>query len=213
MKNAFIGCLASLFALNAVAGDAPQTYKHAVKPSSGGWAWHLYAESVSLDSEQAASQRIKDSAVAIGAGAEYYIADTTQAVRFGFAFMQYSDLGEFSVLTEQQGGFNDGEIDNKSSDANGMQLYVDYGIQNRFGANNGGFYTVRGGYALMFGSERAIASCTNCPSQDIDIESGLYGLVGVGFNATPAFSLGLNYKQYFSGDVENALQLELRWAY
>jgi hypothetical protein len=186
---------------------------HDKVPANNGWGWHVYLESLAIDSETAKKEGIGDNASALGLNAEYLFGGTSQSIKFGTAFMQYSDKQKFSQTTVQKGGYDDGRVEDKSSDASAMQIFADYGTLQRFGPHKGGYYNARAGFAVVIGSERGISNCTNCASQDIDVSGGLYGLLGLGVNFTQGFSMELNYKPYFSGDIKSAIQLNFRWAY
>ena len=186
---------------------------HDKVPVNNSWAWAAYLESLAIDSQTAKKEGIGDNASALGLNAEYLFGGTSQSVKMGFVFMQYSDKQGFSQTTVQQGGYDDGRVESKSSDASAMQLFADYGTLQRFGPHNGGYYNARVGFAAVLGSERGISNCSNCASQDIDVSGGLYGQLGLGVNFTEGVSMELNYKPYFSGDIKSAIQLNFRWAY
>ena len=65
-----------------------------------------------------------------------------------------------------------------------------------------------GGLSGIFFSERSISSCSNCYSEDIDIDGGLYGVLGVG-HKLGYFDIGLQFHQYFTGDLDNGFRLKL----
>lgn len=212
--NVGVLALASVIGAQAMAQEKPVSYVHPEVPAYAGWGWHLGVEHLAIDSAVAKKEKIRDSATAFNLGADYYMADKPFEFHMGLSLIQYGDHAEFEVHGCWEGGFRDGDCGSEKSDASAMQVFGDFGLRKRFGPNFGGFYTVRGGYGAIFGSERAVDNCKGvCGGSDIDVSGGLYGLVGIGFNATKSFSMGLNYKQYLSGDLDSAFALDLRWAY
>lgn len=202
--------LVTMISGQVLAQEKPAPYVHPEVPAYSGWGWHLGVEHLAIDSEVAAKEKVRDSATAFNFEVDYYTADKPFELHLGLSLLQYGDHDEFSQYGCYEWG---GDCESKSSDASAMQIYGDYGLKKRFGPNKGGFYTLRGGFSAILGSERSIDNCKNCYSEDIDVSGGLYGLAGVGFNATQNFSMGLNYKQYFSGDLDSAFAIDLRWAY
>lgn len=217
MSKSFNLCALALtvaMAASAQAQDEKAVYVHPEVPAYSGWGWHAGVEHLTIDSVVAKQEKIRDSATAFNFEADYYMADKPFEFHMGVSLIQYGDYAEYSVQGCYEGGYRDGECGSEKSDASAVQLYADYGLKKRFGQNLGGFYTLRGGYGAIFGSERAVDNCKGvCGGSDIDVSGGLYGLAGIGFNATKSFSMGLNYKQYLSGDLESSFALDLRWAY
>lgn len=213
MSKSFNLCALALtvaMAASAHAQDEKAVYVHPEVPAYSGWGWHVGVEHLAIDSAVAKQEKIRDSATVLNLEADYFMADKPLELHLGVSFIQYGDHDEFSQYGCYEWG---GDCESKSSDASAMQLYGDYGLKKRFGPHKGGFYTLRGGFSAILGSERSINNCKNCYSEDIDVSGGLYGLAGIGFNATKSFSMGLNYKQYLSGDLESGFALDLRWAY
>ncbi len=89
------------------------------------------------------------------------------------SFIIYSDLNGFSETVEVTGGFDDGDIKTASSDANAYSLGVATGRQWRFGEQRDTSAVLQVGYDHILASERAIANCSNCPSQDIEVDGGV----------------------------------------
>jgi hypothetical protein len=74
------------------------------------------------------------------------------------------------------------------------------------------FFSVRGGVSGILGSERSISNCRNCYSEDIEIDGGVYGVLGIG-QTLGNLDLSLQFQQYFSGDLDNTLRLKLSGAF
>ncbi len=113
--------------------------------------------------------------------------------------MDYDDNAPCSEYVEQIGGWDDGDISRESSDAKALLWSISFGPKFYLGAQQSTFAYIQGGYGLITSSERSISPCDDCPSQDIDIEGGLFASGGIKTNLD-VISLGLDYKQYLNDD-------------
>lgn len=203
MKSAYSLALTSL-----VSGVILATNVHAQESNdrfdpSGTWAFNFGVEQVSFDKEQAHQEFIDDSATALNIEGEYFFRSHYSAT-FGLQFLPYDDEGTFSQDTT--GGY-------KSSDASGMPIYGELGYKRFFGPNDKTYVTARAGMSVMVASERSISNCSNCYEEDIDIDGGFYGLLGAGVRLGQAWALGVHYKSYFTGDIENAVGVNVSYGY
>lgn len=173
-----------------------------------GWSWSGHVDHVTIDSQAAAEQWIKDSATAIGGAAEYYSSTSENTLVLGASLLFYRDNAEFAQYVEDYWG----DVDYTESDANALMLFAEYGPKYRFGQDNMSFFSVRGGVSGILGSERSISNCRNCYSEDIEIDGGVYGLVGIG-QTLGRLDLSLQFQQYFSGDLDNTIRLKLSGAF
>lgn len=173
-----------------------------------GWSWSGHVDHVNFDKQAAAEQGIEDSATAVGGAAEYYSSATENTLVLGINFLFYRDNDAFSQYVEDYWG----DIDYSESDANAFMVFAEYGPKYRFGQDNMTFVTVRGGVSGMLYSERGISGCRNCYSEDIDIDGGLYGVLGIG-QTLGSLDLSLQFQQYFTGDIDNSLRLKLSGAF
>lgn len=173
-----------------------------------GWSWSGHADHINIDKQAAAEQWIEDTAFAIGGAAEYYSSDSENTLSLGTSILFYRDNAEFSQYVEDYWGDEDYE----ESDANAFMLFVEYGPKYRFGRDNMSFFSVRGGFSGILGSERSISNCRNCYSEDIEIDGGAYGVLGIG-QTLGAIDIGLQFQQYFSGDLDNTLRLKISGAF
>jgi hypothetical protein len=64
----------------------------------------------------------------------------------------------------------------------------------------------------MLASERGISNCSNCYSEDIEIDGGIYGVLGVG-QTLGSLDLSVQFQQYLSGDLDNTIRLKLSGAF
>lgn len=193
-------CVA-LLSLPSLAQEPP------LEPTSG-WSWSGHVDHINIDEEAAAEQGVDDSFTAIGGAAEYYTSDSPMTLSLGLSIILYNDNEEFSQFVEDYWG----DASYSSSDATGGQAFIEYGPKFHFGANDQSFVVVRGGVSGIFYSERSINGCSNCYSEDIDIDGGIYGVLGIG-HKLGYFDIGLQFQQYFSGDLDNGFRLKLSSAF
>lgn len=169
------------------------------EPVYSGWSWSAHAGTLNLDSEVAEEQFVEDSAWVIGLAAERYSSDSNLTFLIGLDFIGYSDNLPFDQNT------TDGW---KESDASAAMAYFEFGPRVPFGVDHTNYFIAHAGVSGVFSSERGISNCSNCYSEDIDVSGGLYGVIGVG-HSFESFDLGLQFQQYFSGDIDNSLRLRI----
>ena len=192
-KTFFLFALGSLLATPLMAAPAPKN------PAYSGWSWSAHAGNLNIDSKTAEAQRIDDSAWVIGAAAERYSSDSSLTFVLGVDFVGYGDNYSFSQDT------NRGE---KSSDASAVMAYAEFGPKVPFGKDNLNYFVAHAGVSGFLSSERGIGYCTDCYSEDIAVDGGFYGVLGVG-HSFDRFDIGLQFQQYFSGDLDNSLRLRI----
>jgi hypothetical protein len=164
--------------------------------ASADWSFGGYLESISLNSEKAAQEGIDDSALALGFNADYF-SDGLMAVSLGSAWVKYDDNRGFDQQVEVIGGFDDGDIQTASSDASAFLVYFDAGPRFTFGRSS--YFSAKAGFTTFFASERAIGSCSDCYSEDIDIDGGAYLQAALG-HSFDRVSIGFVYNQYLDDD-------------
>ncbi len=174
----------------------------------GNWSWSGHLDHVTFDSEAAAEALIEDTATALGFAAEYYTNTSENTLSLGMNILFYRDNAAFGQYVEDYWG----DVDYSESDASAIMLFAEYGPKYRFGQDNMSFVVVRGGASGIFASERTIANCSDCYSEDIEMDGGVYGLLGIG-QTLGSLDLSLQFQQYFSGDLDNALRLKLSGAF
>jgi hypothetical protein len=178
-------------------------------PYTSGWGFSGYVDNQSIDSKVAEQERVDDSAIVVGFAAERYNSANNYTLNLGLDILIYDDKAEFTQETENTWS---GDTENSDSAARGFLLYADYGPRFKFGADNANYFTVRGGFSIMISSDRSIGNCTNCWSEDIDIDGGAYGLLGIG-HSFGSVSLGLQAKQYLTGDLGTGIGIKLSSSY
>lgn len=208
MANTLLtGCLlgASLLATSAFAAPSNNNPNNA---DYTGWSWSGHVDHVTIDAQAAAEQWIEDSATAIGGAAEYYSSKTENTLVLGASILLYRDNAEFAQYVEDYWG----DVDYTESDATAFMLFAEYGPKYRFGQDNMSFFSVRGGVSGILASERSISNCRNCYSEDIEIDGGVYGVLGIG-QTLGSLDLSLQFQQYLSGDLDNTIRLKLSGAF
>lgn len=168
------------------------------------WIVNVSVERVSMDEEVTASQWVEPDANAIMFEAEYYLNQNWSTV-VGLGYLQYDDLNGFSQLTESIYG---GDVDSSGSTASALPLVFDFGYTRFTDSNVPFYYTLRGGTTYLLASERSIENCTDCYSEDIEIDGGVFAQAGFGFNPARWLTIGLYYKSYFSGDIEDSIGIK-----
>jgi hypothetical protein len=177
------------------------------QPFFPAWEWGIALGTLNIDSESAEEQLIGDSAdFVISFTADY--STKNWLTTLGFDWVSYDDKAGFTVRTEDQFG----REDDSSSDASGILVYGAFGPQWRFGEEQKTTAFVQAGYSAMFASDRGIDNCSNCPSQDIDIDGGLYARAGIMQKVSDTFGIGLSATQYLSSDdLENGISFTMKW--
>jgi hypothetical protein len=188
-----LSLLSLVLASSAFADPTPK------EQSFSGWSWSAHVGTMNIDSKVAKQQGIDDSAWTIGLAAERYSSDSSLTFVLGAEFIGYDDMYSFSQETNKG---------NKGSDANGELIYAEFGPRVPFGKDSSNYFIAHAGVSGMLSSERGISYCEDCYSEDIDVTGGLYGVLGVG-HSFGNFELGLQFQQYFSGDLDNSLRLRI----
>lgn len=176
-----------------------QTY-----PATPGWSVSGHVDHMTFDKEAAWEQGIADNATAIGFAVERFQNTTENTWSLGMNFIFYNDDDEFAQYVEDYWGY----ANYQESSASAISLFADYGPRYRFGADKLSFFTVRGGLTGVVYSKRGISDCRDCYSEDIDIDGGLYGLLGIG-RTTGSIDWSLQFQQYLSGDIDNVIRLKI----
>ena len=175
----------------------------AANPSYSAWSWSGHVDHINIDEESAWLQGVDEGATAIGFAAERYTNTSEMTLSLGMSFIMYNDNDEFAQSVENYYG----NIKYSESDASAIMLFAEYGPKYRFGMDNMSFFTARAGVSGILASERSISGCSDCYSEDIDLDGGAYGLLGVG-HTFGNFDLGLQFQQYLSGDINNVIRLK-----
>lgn len=167
-------------------------------------AWFGGLGSASLDSQAAAEEGIEDSALYIRLGVEFQRSHILYGV--GLSGLFYDDNAEFSQTVEDLFG----DVSTEDSTAEAFDLFGEVGY--RYMLSAGSYMDFFGGYEHVLSSERSISNCSNCFEEDIDIESGVYLMPRYQYETEGGYLFTLLYRQYVSGDMENAIALTIGFA-
>ena len=184
---------AALLATPMMATAAPK------EEAYSGWNWSAHVGTLNIDSKVAQVQGIEDSAWVLGAAAERFSSDSILTFLVGIDLVGYSDNYSFSQDTDHG---------QKSSSASAAMVYVEFGPKIKFGAEENNYLITHIGLSNLFGSERSIDFCSDCYSENIDVKGGAYGVLGVG-HSFGRVDIGLQYQQYFGGDLDNSLRFDV----
>ncbi len=121
----------------------------------------------------------------------------------GINWYAYSDNNGFSVQTE--GVF--GGVERSDSSASGLSGFGELGYS--YTPSKKIELSLMAGYELMLSSSRSVSNCSNCPSEDIDIDTGAYFNPKVVYTFDNMWTLGLSYNSYVSSDVESLISIQL----
>lgn len=205
MKKIALAVMA-LCSLSAAAqeADAPAVYQF----EAWSFAGRVYLDQV--DTVKADKEGIKDSVTTLQLAGDYN--SQTWKTSLWLDILMYNDERAFSQWVEGTGWTNNGDISQESSSASGMTLGVATGPQWVFGANNNNVAYVQGGFDAMIRSTREIASCSNCYSEDININGGALVVSGVEHHGENWF-FGANLRHHLSGDFKTGFGLTVGYKY
>jgi hypothetical protein len=178
------------------------------EPPYSAWSWSGHIDHITFDDEAAWEQGIADNATAIGFAAERFTNTSDNTLSLGMSFIFYNDDDEFAQYVEDYWG----DTEYAESSASALSVFAEYGPKYHFGADRLSFFTVRGGASGMLFSERSIGGCSDCYSEDIDIQGGLYGVLGIG-RSSGYLDWSLQFQQYFTGDIDNVFRLKISGAF
>lgn len=196
--------------LASSAAMAQETATETPVDTSGTWGFSGTLSTVAIDSDAALQQGVDDSALQLGLFADYYRSQWKST--FGIELLQYDDNQEFSQSVVGTGLFNDGDRSRESSDATAVVLSAATGYQWRFGAEQNSAVSLQGGFGAVLASDRSIANCSNCRSEDIEIDGGVFIKAAWDYSFE-SVSFGLYAQQYVSGDLGSVFGVTLGTAF
>ncbi len=176
-----------------------------------GWTLSTNVDQININHEVAnrPDVMVADSATAIGLAGEYFRSDSNMIYAIGLNYIMYNDNNEFSQYVEDN-WYNGRNYE--ESDANAFMIFAEAGPKIYFGADNLSFFSARAGISAILDSTRSISYCSDCYSEDININGGLYGALGIG-HSFDRFDLSLQFQQYFTGDIDNSLRLQVGFTF
>jgi len=166
-----------------------------VSGPAGQWTFGGSISQFALDNDTAYEEGISDSAWALSVDANYSQSDWLTTISLDL--LSYSDNEDFKQWVEGDGWSNDGDISTRSSDAVGIVTSFAFGKMWGLGQQNDLILSAQGGFSVMMSSERSIAYCDDCHSEDIDIDGGAFIRGGIVKNFD-SVAVGLRATHYFS---------------
>lgn len=173
---------------------------------TGTWGFGGHAALISINSDTAKQQGIDKSAYLIGMTGDY--SQNNWVTSLGVDIIVYDDNNQFKQVVEGQGSFNRGDVSTEKSSANGVLLSVATGYQWLVGEEQNVALRLQGGASAMVNSERSIESCSNCYSQDIDVDGGLF-VKASALRNTDSLSFGVFLQQYLGDGLSTAFGVTL----
>ena len=164
-----------------------------------GWSWSGNLDSLTINPDVAKREHIGTTAFMAGVAAEHFNSLNEFTYSFGLNFISYDDKDPFPQYTNR--GW-------RESNATAMMVYTEAGTRYRFGHDDMNFLVVKGGASSIFGSERSIDHCSDCDTENIRVNAGLYGVVGIG-HSFDSLDVTINFQQYFVGDLNSSLSLKI----
>ena len=155
----------------------------------------------SIESSKAQEEGIEDSATYLKLGFE--LQRSHWLFGAGFSGLFYDDNNEFKQTVQDYAGSTSTE----DSSASASNLFAEAGY--RYPVSGNIYADLFGGYEYIFSSERSIDNCSDCYSEDIEVESGLYLMPRIQYEVKNGLTLSLAYQHYLSGDIGNALMFTI----
>jgi len=167
------------------------------------WSWGGQLGTLNINKESAIRERIKNDATVLGLFANHQ--SNWFFTSLGLDFITYNDNDSFTQATSN--GF--GRRNASSSSANATNIFMAIGPKLTIGTQQNAIIYTQVGLSSLFESDRSISNCSNCFSEDINIESGAFTKTGFKFKAG-AVALGADYIRYTnSEDLEDSITLSV----
>jgi len=204
-KKTVTACAVSCFALLPASAFCQNMLSSSDINMAHKWQVNVAYEEVNINQQVADHELIDSSAQSITLDGEYFF-DPHVSTAIGIGLLSYDDNNAF---TQQTQSVWSNDVSNSSSTAQGVPMYLDVGYTQYSETSVPVYFTARGGFGVMLQSDRSIDNCSDCYSENIDVRDGAYALVGVGVNLFSSFNLGVYYRKYISGDLEDSVGLRL----
>jgi len=204
MKHIFTALLllTTHLSLYSVKADETQPTEPIAVNSYDYSGWTVAVGYSSLEKENARQERIGSNATFLKIGWE----GQTGIFAYGLGMDGYllKDEDSFNVVVEDV--FGDRSTESSSADAFGV--YGEAGVSYSFGTNNK--VDLMGGLDILW-ANRGIGNCSDCPSEDVNLDGGFYIEPRLRMMSDTNFIFTLGYRQYVSGDVDGGLSLGFSW--
>ncbi len=172
----------------------------------GSWQANGTISTINIDSDRALQEGVEDSALQIGFYADYL--QNSWVSTIGASFIIYQDDREFEQTVIGKGLYNDGDIYIESSDANAMLIHLATGYRWTFGEAQKLDFITQGGFSFSALSERSIDYCSNCYSEDIELDGGAFIKARLS-HSSESVRFGLMVQQFISGDFDTVIGFEI----
>ncbi len=201
MKHILSAALLSLLISPAFAQDNSENNSQEKWLNSSGWGVSL--GSISIDPVVAAEGNIGDSAQYISGYWQGQHDNFLMATGFGFLILD--DKLDVSYTTEDQFG----NVEDSSASASGIDFYFEGGYRYNVAKFN---FDILAGYEYM-SADRSVSNCSDCPSDDITLEAGLYVKPRIGVAVNSKWSVEMSYVAYTAADIESNLGFSATYTY
>lgn len=192
MKGILVGISLCAFALPAV--------------SDARLAGGLYLESVTIEDEPATASRIGTSLISLGLSGEaaWPLDDASQiALGGGFGLTGGDDNEENEVRVVNA---TTGRVETKKESVSGLSLFAD--VNYRYAVHES-VRAVAGAGVVKYSLERTVSNCSDCPSEDIELDAATYLKFGAIFGKNKGAEVQLRY--FLADDFASAIHATWRW--
>jgi len=192
---------------NSIAADSDSvsSYRASQPANESKWSFYLTYNSTSLSTDTTETQGLNDDAGMLELGVSL-TAVTGFGTSLGIGFLNLEDNESFSsVVVDDSGSAKIAE-----SEAYAIPINAELFYENPISNNQRWQYRLGAGYTAITNANRETTQCNNCFSQDLEIDGGKYISAAVAWRTffKPRSSrVGLSYRQYLSGDLENSIML------
>ncbi|MFL0811357.1 MAG: porin family protein [Agarilytica sp.] len=189
---------------SAPSGQANQSVMHEKRPEIVNTKHGFYFSlgEFDLSSKVAREEGVKDNATYFQFA--WQAQDKTWLWGAGLSGLLYTDRRDFTQFVEDQSG----DEFSADSEAQAVNIFGEGGYA--YAPSKFVSLDMLVGLEVVLSSERSIANCTDCYSEDIDINSGLYISPRVRLLAGEhGFMVGLAYQRYLEADIEGGVMLTI----
>lgn len=159
--------------------------------------WGASVHSMAIDEQVALSSRVGEELTSINFFWQGEINNLLLSA--GMGLLTYEDHGGYQVnVTDQYGNSS-----TKTASASGVDLNFEAGYRHKISKLN---LDILAGFS-SFNSSRSVDNCSDCPDEDIEIDSGSYIKPRIGYQFGEKWGAELSYTNYFTADVSNNIGL------
>jgi hypothetical protein len=175
------------------------------------WEFNFYVEQLAFDEEFAVTEGVGDSAWGFGLSSDFTTGNWITSI--DVKYIRYDDEQQFSQRVIGTGSLNSGDVTTEESTADAITLGLAFGPSWYFGEDDSVLLYSQLGYTAVLQSNRSIGSCSDCGSEDIELDNGGYLKFGAN-KSFGAVNLGAYAIQYVSGNgIENGLGVSIGTAF